>query len=123
MTQVVENARLELLRALASFHDWLEGKRAKDVAEGKPDFWPTHTPLLEGEWQNDAADIILAYEECLKLDHVDGNPLHTDGNSAAARIVAAVRGGREWMVRITPAGYAWIRAHDLVGEVQQEATV
>jgi hypothetical protein len=105
-TIVVENARLELLRGLAAAEDHHQA-RINDPAEEHPEFWPTHYPLFCGEWANAASDIILAAEESAKLGHIE---LHKTTFPLMER-----------MVRITPAGYAWIRAHDAIGEAAQEA--
>lgn len=113
-TAVVENARMELLRGLAQAEDshevrYAESARRKAAGErDDPDWWPTHYPLFCGVWQNEAADIRLAVRECERLGFVEA------ARSALDRAV----GGP--MVRITPAGYAWIRAHDALGEIAQE---
>ena len=115
MTQVAENARLELLRLAALLEDTIPWGR---------DNYPSRWPLFEGKadggtWENSDDDIILALEEAVKLGHMEANALHAS-NDPVAKMHANLRGGREWMCRITPAGYDWIKAHDVVGEATQE---
>jgi len=116
MTHVKENARLELMRLLALLEDSRRGQ----------DGWPEWTPLFEceadgeGGWENDREDIILAMQEATKLGHVESHALHGTGNPMN-RVIANLRGGREWMVKLTPEGSAWIRARDALGEVLQDA--
>lgn len=117
---VVQNARLELLRLLALLDDTGREQQAAAAAEGRPCYWPSHTPLFEGEWQNAREDIILAAREAAALGHVEWHALHASADPTD-KLIANLRGGREWMIRITPAGYAWIRAHDMLGEIAQES--
>lgn len=115
-SKVNENARLELMRLAASLHE---------IAIGKED-WPEWFPLFEceadedGGWENDREDIILGMQEATKLGHLENRALHA--GDRVDRVIAALRGGREWMVRLTASGYAWIKAHDAIGEAQQEVS-
>lgn len=116
MTRVNENARLEVMRLLAQLEDL-----GRDH-----EHWPEFTPLFEceadegGGWENDREDIILAVQEAVKLGHMEAHALH-ESTDRLNQIMANLRGGREWMVKLTPAGYAWIRAHDAIGEARHEA--
>lgn len=109
MTVVKENARLELLRCFAFLQDFGEDK----------EHWPEWHPLFEGEWENKNEDIILALSECTALGHMENRALHA--GDSLDRMMANIRGGRDWMVKITPAGYSWIKSHDVIGEAQQES--
>lgn len=98
-TVVVENARLELLRSMADTADVLRGC----VARGEMSDWDGWSPLFEDLAQNDADDIRLAARECAALGHIE---LSVDEG--------------EYAVRLTDAGYTWIRARDAKGEAAQE---
>lgn len=89
-TVVVENARLELLRRLAWFREYM-AKRRFD--------WPTHCPLWEDPWVNPESDILLAIRE--------------------ARLLGQIEGGPDYY-RITDAGYDWIKTYDATGELNHE---
>lgn len=122
-TEINESARLDLLRALAQLEDAVQ-RENRDAAEGVIDLstkrpaiagcWPTHLPLFDCEWNHSPDDMELAMREAAKLGHVEFNALHT-ANSEPARLIASLHGGREFMVRITPAGHAWITARSLGG--------
>ena len=116
-TTVVENARLELLRLAAMLEDMGRGC----------EHWPVWFPLFECEadggpgsgYKNDREDIIVALREAVALGQLESCALHESADPLD-RYIANLRGGREWMVRLTPAGYDWIRAHDAIGEAAQE---
>ena len=101
--QINENARLELLRTLAGWRDLLPKLRETlpDIAEEQALDGHSHPPA----WANPWVDIVTAARECEGLGHVRlsrwGHPT-------------------EWSIAITDAGYAWIKARDVIGEITQE---
>lgn len=106
MPDVDERPRLTLLRSLASLRDY-ERKHGYD----KDEYWPKFTPLFGATtWPYDADDMVLACRESEKLGHIE-----VKGLVGTERVLFG------WMLRITDAGYDYIRARDLVGEVRQEA--
>lgn len=110
-TIVIPNARLELLRALASWRDMHATLVAQEGWE--PDFCRL-VPLdaAEADYENDYADIRLAARECAAVGEVElsipddamGRALYPDG-----------------FVAITDLGYDRIEAHDVIGESEQDA--
>jgi hypothetical protein len=106
MTTVNENARLELLRTLASYRDFRATGAGANCQE--------YVPLFCTEFVNPREDVLLAATEASKigqisLDHFDNDPM--------GRAVEALQGP---VVCITDEGYDWIRARDLLGEDAQE---
>jgi hypothetical protein len=101
VTKVVENARLELLRSQVETQDAL----TRAVEQGHLSRWDGWSPLHEDFAQNSPEDFRLAARECAALGHLE---LHTDDEG-------------DMYVKITPQGYDWIRAHDLIGETAQES--
>ncbi len=83
---IVEGARLDLLRMLA-FMD--------DFARDKGPHFPKFFPLFEDEWDHSDDDILLAAREARALGQVE---FYAESE----------------MAKITPAGYAVIRAHDVI---------
>lgn len=104
-TVVNENARLELMRCLADFRDWLEKWNKEN---GREPGYLRFVPLFEEEWKNSEEMIRLAAREARALGHVE----YTVNTEAFF--------GLSEMIAITDAGYAWIRSRDAVGEVAQE---
>jgi hypothetical protein len=105
-TLICENARWELLRALASMEDFGTAEKARIVGVGgNPDHWPDHAPLYVGQWANAMEDIALAAREAHALGEIE---MHQHGHPNGA------------MVRITPLGYARSKAHAAIGEASQE---
>lgn len=99
-TVVNENARLELLRSEAETRDVMR----KLVADGALHGWDGWSPLWEELATNSAEDFRLAARECAALGLIE---LHIDEHG-------------NYAVRLLDAGYDWIKARDLVGEVEQE---
>ena len=99
MTVVNENARLELLRSMAETHDVLSAMTERGELN-----WNGWTPLHEDFAENNEEDFRLAARECAALGLID---LHIDDEG-------------DYAVRLRPAGYDWIRAHDAIGEAMQE---
>lgn len=107
-TEVNERARIDLVRMLANYADFVRVKKARDTMRGDdPNLWPEWCPLFEGKWRHDDADMITAVREATLLGHIESNALHAS-NDQVNRVVASLRGGQEWMLRITPLGYDWI---------------
>jgi hypothetical protein len=106
-TIVVAKARTALLECLAYIADLTTRREAEaeagviDIATGRswtPGMMPTHVPLFVEDWRThglDPEDIHLAARECTKLGEIEYNDSGRHPNGP--------------MVRITPAGYAWIR--------------
>jgi hypothetical protein len=104
MTQVVENARLELLRCLAAVEEWVQRAQAEDEAQtidirtglpNVPGATPTHVPLFVEDWGSGNEDILLAAKEAALLGDIEYNDAGHHPNGP--------------MVRITPQGYKKIR--------------
>lgn len=103
----MEGPRLSLLRNLAALRDW-EARNPDMVDE----HWPTHTPLFgAAEWSYDADAMKLAAREAAAIGHIDATTL--------TGVPAAMFG---CMIRITDAGYDYIKAHDAIGEAEQEVS-
>ena len=104
MTAVNVGPRLAILRMLAAMRDW-EATREDPTSE----HWPTHYPLFAAgvEWEHDDDDLRLAARELILLGHADG--------SSNSIIVES-----DYYLRITDAGYDHIKAHDAIGEAEQE---
>src|SRR5687768_17397194 len=102
-----EAVRLNILRGLAAFRDF-----ERKLPESRDAAWPTHTPLLGvlAPEDREAPDdvLLLAARESVAMGWLDGNAVQTPF-------------GPDMMVRLTDAGYDYIRAHDMVGEVRHEA--
>jgi hypothetical protein len=111
-TEVRENARWELLRCLALIRDEFPKLKLDGTM---------HVPLYEGEWQNSKDDIWLAAQEAGKLGDIEFHDLNRSTDPATRFIVRTLRDGRDAMVRITDQGYGVVKAHDLLGEVAQDA--
>jgi hypothetical protein len=108
-TTLIVNARLELLRSLADCEDFSQWRIEQMKAEGRdPACWPTHAPLFIGPFENGEDDILIAAKEAAANGDILFNDRGQHPNGP--------------MVRVTPKGYAWIRAHDLIGEMEQEDT-
>ena len=102
-----ERCRLSLLRMLADLRDF-------EVATGRytnPD-WPTHVPLFSATTEAERGypdDLcLLAAKEATAMGHIDG------------KMCRVLPGFSDFFMRITDEGYAYIRAHDIVGELEQE---
>lgn len=98
-TVVNENPRLELLRALA---EWRETEPKLAAQFGWEPGKYASVPLGEYEWRNPWDLVVLAARESAAIGHI-------------------TKVGE--MVAITDAGYAWIQAHDALGEATQEGKV
>lgn len=106
-TRQGEQCRLSLLRLLAELRDFA-------VATGRdknPD-WPSHVPLFSATTQEERSYpdemCLRAAKEATAMGHIDGKMCHIGTHFA------------DFFMRITDAGYAYIKAHDLAGEVEQE---
>lgn len=105
MTHVIEAPRVSLLRCLAWMRDF--EARNPDLVD---EYWPTHTPLFGAtEWSHEPEDMVLAAKEAAALGHIELQPV--SGN------LHFMFG---YMMRITDAGYDHIKAHDAIGEAEQE---
>jgi len=111
VTILIPNARLELLRSLASAEELYEQSAAEDMAAHGDVYSPTHYPLFCGEWANTREDIEIAAREASRLGDIE---LIESG------LLRLMDNGP--MVRITPQGRAWIAAELLLGEAAQEGT-
>lgn len=104
--EVHEGARLALLRCGAFMRDYADAKKLANDP-----YWPTHFPLYAAgeEWGFEDDVMWLAAEEAVKLGQCEGNPTPPDYPL------------RDFILRITDAGYDFIKAHDMIGEVRQDA--
>ena len=98
-TVVVANARLELLRGLAAAEDHHQ-EIVNDPTQEHPEYFPTHYPAWCGEWRNSREDILVAIKEAAALGEIE----------AVWPREAVDRKLMGPMLRITPQGYAAIRA-------------
>lgn len=120
LTKVCENARLELLRGLAS---WVDCRARLHKQYPDEEMWQgeryTFAPLFVGEWENSRADILLAAKECAALGEIEiaGRPDVKDMPVHVWDSIVALEGAP---VRITDKGYDWIKARDAIGEAEQE---
>lgn len=64
-TEIVEGARVELLRRLAWFRDYVAS-----LDDWRPEDVPTFAPLFGGVWESRMADLELAVAETEKLGEV-----------------------------------------------------
>lgn len=125
MTRIAENARLELLRRWALWRDMVP--RMKELAPQVE--WERPQPLGAGYlnperscgngkeddlYDNKWEDIVLAARECAAIGHLE---LH--GRDRESLGWWDSQAGN-WCVKITDAGYDWIKAHDAIGESRHE---
>lgn len=100
MSEINMAPRLDLLRTLAALRDW------EATREPSPNY-PTHYPLFGAcEYPHPADEMLLAVREASAMGQIEATP--------APMIYG-------YMMRITDAGYDHIRAHDVAGEIEQEA--
>jgi hypothetical protein len=119
MTQIALNARLELLRRYAWVRDYIRELNAK-LGAGEVRY-DEDSPLHADPWQNADEDIQLAADEAVKVGQLEclgSRKLIARHPKTGVGLYAE---GPGKLYRITDAGYDWIRAHDALGEVAQEA--
>lgn len=108
-TEIVVNARLEVLRELARWRDTLMPLLRKQGIDPSPEQpLDGHTWPREDAWQNKWDDIVLAVRELSALGHISVTGMDSEPQE-------------DWGLCITDAGYDWINAHDALGEAEQEA--
>ena len=119
-TIVNENARLEVLRRYAFVRDHVGALNAT-LLDGEVRY-DDDCPLFADPWQNAVDAVRLAADEAVKLGQ-----LRCIGKRKL--IARHPQTGQEIWVEgsgniysITDAGYAYIRARDLLGETAQEAS-